>query len=230
VNCSASFPLCRAGPNATFSELRAQDSVGFKYRLGPTSLLPKEANQLLITHFGVALEYLVWVDATAAPPKVINCTKAKVHVPTNQTAWAHGFLGSLWTPGGTFNGDVPCTGVNSSSCQKWDFRSTFSESCLGKSYEGHEEQRWLLTPTDGEAPPSSNVSVMTFTNDIYRPTGMPSACGAGGHTAWWHDTWLTSSALVDASIFDVPADCPEAVGGHTALRKDWRGGSVPPTM
>ena len=227
TNCSANWPLCPASAgesSVSFTELRAQDAAGFKYRQGPISLLPKDENQILIARYDLATQYLLWVDSTPATPKVINCTKAPIQVPTNKTRWEHAFLGSLWLPGGQFNRTVQCPDLKSSDCQRWQYPHNFSEGCLGKSYAGHQDQSWVLAPTSKD---TSDFFPMQFSNDIYRPQGMPAACQpAGGLHAWWHDDHSTVSADVEASLFDVPTHCGEAAGGVAALHKAWKGGTT----
>ena len=72
VNCSADFPLC---PNQAipFTQLAAQSGPGFKRRLGPTSFLPQDENQILVYRYDLGFQYLLNVDATPATPKVLNC-------------------------------------------------------------------------------------------------------------------------------------------------------------
>jgi hypothetical protein len=173
-NCSWDFPFC---PSSTpFTELVAQDAPGFKSRQGPISLLPKDENQLLIHRFDLGFQYLLWVDATAPVPTVLNCTRAAVEVPSNKTSWERGFIGNLYRA--SFNRTTARRG------KVYEYNTTFGAGCPygppPHSYTGHEGQAWTLAARD-----SSNYTVQSFTNDIHYPPAMPKNCSGGVHM-WWH--------------------------------------------
>ena len=209
-NCSWDFPFC---PSTTpYTELVAQDGPGFKSREGPTSLLPKDENQLMINRFDLGYQYLLWVDATEAVLRVLNCTRAAVEVPSNKSRWERGFIGNL--------DKAAFTRTTATQGKVYEYNTTFGVGCPygppPHSYTGHEGQAWTLA-THG----SWNYSVQSFTNDIHYPAGaMPMNCSAGVHK-WWHEDWSDVDFGPAASLFDVPTDCGEA---ESPVALGWRGG------
>lgn len=174
-NCSWDFPFC---PSSTpYTEQGAQDAPGFKSMQGPISLLPKDENQLLVYRFDLGYQYLLWVDATSAVPKVLNCTRAAVEVPPNKTRWERGFMGHLY--------EATFSRTTITQAKVYEYNSTFGDGCPygppPHTFTGHEGQAWTLA-THG----SWNYSVQSFTNDIHYPDAMPKNCSGGVHT-WWHE-------------------------------------------
>jgi len=47
-------------------------------RRGPTSLLPTHENQIAIWNYHTGVQHAMYVDATASPPRVINCSRVQV--------------------------------------------------------------------------------------------------------------------------------------------------------
>jgi hypothetical protein len=221
INCSSLWPMCPS--TGGFTEMNAQDGPGFRFAQGPFSFLPKEENQLLVVRFDLGYEYLLWVDATAETPKVINCTRGPADVPSNQTAWEHGYYGNLEKLATLRLPYEQCTSAEQPQCQVWEYNSSFGSSCGGSSYTGHEEQRWLLAPMGppGVVTPATVFSLSDFRNDIHYPE-MPKGCTSSGLHSFWHETWSNVGTSPPASLFDVPTDCNEVADAET-LRQSFKG-------
>ena len=94
--------------------------------MGPLSLLPQNENQVLIQRFDLGAEFLLWVDATQTPEKVINCSKGPLDVPKNQSIWAAAYVSGLLTRGGTFDKMMQCTSSELPDCPRWYHDNNFS--------------------------------------------------------------------------------------------------------
>ena len=208
-----------------YTETIAQDGPNLKRRQGPTSLLPKNENQLLIDRYDLGFTFLIWVDATTpTTPKVLNCSKAPVGVPPNKTKWERGYLGNL--DRATFVPPyVQCTSAGQPQCQLWQYATTFSCGCAGGSYTGHEVQNWMLAPMAIGIPVTPATvfgSSCRSPDDIIYPK-MPQGCPPSNAHKWWHGTWSDISTTVPGSLFDVPADCSD-VADASEFRRLWKGG------
>jgi hypothetical protein len=191
-NCSE-FVGCPS--KATFTQLIAQDGTGFKARTGPTSLLPAADNQVFIQRFDLGEQYLLHVDSTKSPLKVLSCSKAPVAVPSNQTRWALDYVFGLVNHA-HFDAMAPCTSSRSPDCQVWRDASTSHAGCLNnKSYTVHQGLMYLMAPTAEPVAPSTPFSVSRFTNDLYYPSDMPKLCHTAGRAdhMWWHTNWSSIS-------------------------------------
>lgn len=190
-----------------FFQYYAQDAIGFRERVGPTSLLPDKENQIVVGRYDLGYKYMMWVDSSQEPPKVINCTRGKIKVPANQTSWALDFAGGFF--GGVFNGTTSCVNGTKSDCQIWNNMHTFPIYCpmepWNKTYMGMEPEIWTLAPVDHD-----KLFLATFTNDIFWPEG---TCLPAGHKYWHLDFSEEFSTSVDENLFKVPHDdaCPLAL-------------------
>jgi hypothetical protein len=142
---------------------------------------------VLIERFDLGEQYLLYVDTTQSLEKVLNCSKAALEVPSNQTAWAREYVfGLLHTS--QFDAMEQCTSSGGVDCQRWKHDNTFSAGCLNnKSYIGHDKLMYLIEPRTEPVSPSTSFSVLHFTNDIYYPPDQPKLCrsDSADHT-WWY--------------------------------------------
>lgn len=211
-----------------FTQLVAQDGPGFKARRGPTSILPPDRNQVLIEQFDLSEQYLLHVDSTRNPFKVLSCSKAPLTPPANQTQWALDYAFGLIFSHARFDAMEPCPGAPSGSrdCQRWRSASTSQAGCLdNKTFTAHQELQYLIAPTAESVAPSTPFSVSRFTNDLHYPPNMPKIChGDTGDHNWWHTNWSSFSPSPGPEVFAVPADCPPAASAQ-ALLASFKGGA-----
>ena len=60
-------------------------------RRGPTSLLPAHENQIVVWNYQTGVQHAMFVDTTAAPPRVINCSRVQEGTQTGaamRASWA----------------------------------------------------------------------------------------------------------------------------------------------
>jgi len=233
INCTADFPACPLLPNASdpgkamhvtrFSENIAQDGPGFKQRIGPTSLLAKDENQVMVYRFDLGCQFLLWVDASGVIEKVLNCSKAKIEVPANHTKWATSYVGEIETGRAQLDAIEACTSSLKPVCPRWKFLHNSSEGCTDHhSYTVKQSQEWLLAPTTPPVVPSqATYYPKRFTNDINYPIAAPPVCKGGDHV-YWHADWTTFSVAPEADLFAVPKSCV-TVDAQT-LRAGYKGG------
>ena len=223
-NCS-NMPGCPSpgheGPSV-YTTLIAQDGPGFRDRMGPISLLPPHENQVLIKRFDLAQQFLLWVDATQSPERVINCSKAPVNVPVNQSEWAVAYVDGLLTRGGVFDRMAQCTSSVLPDCPVWFHDNDFGISCGNQTFTGHERVVFLLIPTAEPATPSTNFSISGLDNVITYPKDCPQLC-RGGPPKFWHQDWPDISVTPSPKLFEVPTSgCAEV--SATTLRAGFKGG------
>ena len=218
-NCS-NFPGCPSV--GVYTQMLAQDGPGFRNRMGPSSLLPQNENQVLIQRFDLGTEFLLWVDATQTPEKVINCSKASLDVPKNQSKWASAYIDGLLLRGGVFDKMMQCTSSELPDCPRWYRDTSFSAGCFNHtSYTGHEHVTYLLRPTTEPATSSTTFSISGFSNVITYPKDCPQVC-RGGAPKFWYQDWPDLSVSPSPELFEVPASCV-AVSVH-ALHASFKGG------
>jgi hypothetical protein len=216
TNCS-NLPGCPdhpGKPSAVFHQTVAQDGPGFKSRKGPTSLLPDDANEVLIQRFDLGEQYHLSVDTTSGTEKVLSCTKAPLEVPTNQTKWAleyaFGLINSCH-----FDRTQQCTGSKLPDCPQWVSDHTGTDSCFdGTHYTFHQHMMYLLKPATEPVDSSTVFAIDSFTNEVAFPPNMPAKCGPGG--TWWNLEWPGVSVSPAADLFEVPGGCASV--GAQALR------------
>lgn len=172
---------------------------------GPTDILAKDENQVLVLRFDQGWEYAVWIDDTTTPRKVLNCSKAPIPL---QTPWQlrQSFLG--FCNKSSLIGTRPC---GSGVCDVWEWVNKVACSGPGGNGTIHEPERWFLGQT------ASHV-FSGMTNDIL----WPAACGEKG--PFYHSDWTDSWAPHPApAVFAVPDDCAPVARGqlsvHPALRQ-----------
>lgn len=210
--CTSDWPACPAAKIGKdlikFSQFYAQDAIGFRERVGPTSLLPDKENQILVNRYDLGYKYMMWVDSSKEPAKVINCTRGEVKVPANQTSWALYFAGGF--VGAVYNGTTSCVNGTESHCQVWNNMHTFPIQCekQNKSYTGMEPDIWTLAPVDQD-----KLFLATFTNDVFWPAGSCLSPGNVTHKYWHLDFSEDFSTSIDDELFKVPHDdaCPLAL-------------------
>lgn len=217
-SCGGGFPGCpsgtgRSSPNISFSLFAAQDLAKGVLRIGPSSLLPKHENQVVVTQFEIGMQYFMHVDASTGPqqPRVINCTRVplgeNISVSVMRSAWI-GWLGSKAVHVGT----APCNGNN--VCQKYEWNSTFDVFCAnGSKMKGVEPERWFVgtrayPPSSSSCSSGTPVPLVAMMNDIHHPE-----CDGGVAHVWYHTNWESAfQSPVSSSVFDVPpaTSCPFA--------------------
>ena len=213
VNCSADFPLC-PDHGTPFTQLAAQSGPGFKRRLGPTSFLPQDENQILVYRYDLGYQYLLHVDATPATPKVLNCSRAPLGVPQNKTAWERGYFGELGNAATT--GPAPCA-PPAPGCELWEYDHTANMACLGTDFTIHQTQQWQLSPLAVGQP----VFLQEYSNKLFYPPAAPAEC-LGGDVKWYVGDWSGANLSPDDSLFDVPDECAEVseLAGHEFGHRD----------
>jgi hypothetical protein len=207
-NCSKWFHCPQKSPDAPalFSQVVAQDAVNWRDRVGPTSLLPRGENQMVVRRFDLGFVYAMWIDARPATPKVINCTRQAVDPHANRTAWEYGFTGSLRQKA-AFLATVPCNN-GQTACQLWTLTTQFPIQCPTRTYTGHENQLWTLAPKEGR-----KFALYSYTNDNAFPVDAPVEC-FGGERTWWHQNLTSYVSNPGDDVFAVPSDvdCPLNAG------------------
>lgn len=201
------------------STFYAQDFAGDTpvMRRGPTSLLPTHENQIAIWNYHTGVQHAMYVDATASPPRVINCSRVQEGTQTG-TAMRESWAGYLLYPQ-TQQHAAPqtCTG-----CEQWNYVQSGSAPCPSPSSPPRSTNETLVyllgpaVPTRGgiEARHAAARPILNLTNVIHQ-----TVCAG---TAPIPEMWATSDwqqgfvAPAAQALFAVPddSDCPLVAAGE----------------
>ena len=220
--CDVGFPGCYPIMNTTYFVDFAIDDNNVRTINGPTSLLKKNENNVVINRYDLGFQYAMWVDVSGSSKQILNCTRLNVTaIHMTKETLRESFLGYSYKSNNASSGRVPCSpglrsekdegegeGVGKGDCDEWIWVSEFGCGPAGHQVLGTEPEIWRLNTSST----STTTILSSMTNEIL----YPKACqlpGTPTHIAAVIDytrDWVSHPA---ASLFTVPSDseCPLAV-------------------
>ena len=207
--CGGGFPQCPS-ENVSFTLFTALELAKGKTREGPSSILPDNENQILVTNGPIGMQWGMFVDLTVQPPKIINCTRFPLGENLSVKVLRESWVGYLATEGAEA-GTVTCNATK--ECTKYEWNHTFGAGCAGVPKTGQEPEVWFVG-TSAFPPSSSSASqpgqhsfpLIAMHNDIFYPV-----CNSSVQYRWYHSDWSADfQSPAPDTLFTVPddANCP----------------------
>jgi hypothetical protein len=202
--------------NETYKVDMAQSASSLKLTNGPTTLLPENENNQLVTRWDLGFQYGMWISGKGPTKTVLNCTRLNIsnRIPKTTTqTMREEFLGYSFKANNATTGRVPCSLSSSSSsssihvtedkaCDEWIWVNEFGcGTAGGKPVMGREPEVWRTNTSL-----SSGVILASMTNTILKPTSCPGPASISASIDYT-ENW---AADPDSTLFDVPSDsdCP----------------------